>query len=163
MRVSSDELLTFLKNSNINALTVEHPPVFTVAESQRLRGEIPGEHTKNLFLRDNNRNYFLVVAGEDRSVDLKRLCKLIGARGRLSFAPREALAEVLGIEAGAVSPLAVINDEAKRVQVIIERELLTCHLINCHPLVNYRTTSLSPQQLLDFLKNTGHEPLRVDL
>ncbi len=31
-----------------------HPPLFTVEESQSLRGRIPGGHTKNLFLKDRN-------------------------------------------------------------------------------------------------------------
>ena len=163
MAYSSDELLGFLKSNGIEALTTEHEPVFTVAQSRLLRGEIAGVHTKNLFLRDAKKNYFLVVLNEDTDVDLKRLRGLIGARGNLSFASQEALREILSVEAGAVSVFTAINDEAKTVQIILEESLLRSTLINGHPLVNHRTTSLTPEQLLRFLNKTDHHFIVVSL
>ena len=88
----------------------EHPPLRTVAESQALRGELPGAHIKNLFLRDKKRRYFLVTVREERKVDLKWLRRTIGAQGTLSFGSTDALADLLGVEPGAVTPLCVIND-----------------------------------------------------
>lgn len=161
MTHSSDQLLQLLKANGFEAETTEHEPVYTVEQSRLLRGEIRGVHTKNLFLRDAKKNYFLVVVNEETTVDLKQLRGLIGARGNLSFASQDALREILGIEAGAVSAFAVINDEAKKVQVVLEQSLLGSERINCHPLVNYRTTSVTPEQLLQFLDNTGHSPIRV--
>ena len=31
--------------------------------------------------------------------------------------------------------------------------------LNFHPLVNTRTTGISPAELLKFLRSTGHEPV----
>ncbi|MGH7660981.1 MAG: prolyl-tRNA synthetase associated domain-containing protein [Vulcanimicrobiaceae bacterium] len=162
MSYSSDQLLELLKAKGADAPTTEHEPVYTVEQSRLLRGEIPGTHTKNLFLRDAKKNYFLVVVNEDTDVDLKRLRGLIGARGNLSFASQEALREILGVEAGAVSAFAVINDEAKMVQIVLEESLLGSKRINAHPLVNHRTTSVTPEHLLRFLDDTGHRPVLVD-
>ena len=50
-----------------------HPPLFTVADSQALRGEIAGGHTKNLFLKDKKDNFFLVTVEEEAAVDLKHV------------------------------------------------------------------------------------------
>ena len=50
-----DALFAFLDRLGIARTTVRHQPLFTVEESQALRGTIPGGHTKNLFLKDKKR------------------------------------------------------------------------------------------------------------
>jgi Ala-tRNA(Pro) deacylase len=160
---NSDELLKYLESNGISARTFEHPPVHTVEESRALRGDIPGAHTKNLFLRDGKKNYFLVVTDESANVRLKPLVRKIGAKGSLSFASPEALMELLGIQPGSVSLLAAINDIGKKVAVVIDEQLLTASAINCHPLTNTRTTSLSSEGVATFLKSTGHTPLYISL
>ena len=87
-----------------------HPPLFTVEQSQSLRGSIPGGHTKNLFLRDKKGALFLVTALEDAVIELKSLHRLLGASGRFSFGSADLMRETLGIEPGAVTPFAAIND-----------------------------------------------------
>lgn len=163
MAFTSDQVLAFLEENGIVARTSQHAPVFTVAESQALRGEIPGVHTKNLFLRDAKRGYFLVVADEARKIDLKRTRKAIGARGSLSFGSPAELQDLLGIQPGAVSLLACINDKGNGVRVVLDQSLLSANLVNCHPLTNERTTSLTPADVLAFLNKISHEPLCVDL
>ena len=63
-----------LEQLGIAQRTVEHPAVFTVEEAKALRGDLPGHHIKNLFLRNKKEEMWLVVALEDRAIDLKRLC-----------------------------------------------------------------------------------------
>lgn len=136
--------------------------MFTVAESKRLRGELPGGHCKSLFLKDKKDRLWLVVALEDREIDLKDLRKRIGA-ANLSFGKPEQLGQVLGIEPGAVTPFAVINDTKGAVTVVLDRAMMGRDLLNYHPLVNTATTAIAPSDLLAFLSATGHEPLNVDL
>ena len=50
----------------------------------RLRGTIPGGHTKNLFLKDKRDRLFLVVALGHAHIDLKTLPKRLGS-DRLSL------------------------------------------------------------------------------
>ena len=163
MPLSPDDLFARLDRLGIAHRTADHAPVFTVEGSRGLRGLIAGAHTKNLFLRDNKRTYFLVTLEEERAVDLKRLRGLIGAKGSLSFASPEALAEHLGVQPGSVSPLAAVNDAAGVVRVFLDKELLAAETVNCHPLVNTKTTSIAPADLVAFLKATGHEPGVLDL
>ncbi len=92
MPATPDDLAAFLRDLGMETTTVTHPPLHTVEESQALRGEIPGAHTKNLFLKDKKDALFLVVAPEDAAIDLKRLHQRIGAAGRLSFGRAELLA-----------------------------------------------------------------------
>jgi Ala-tRNA(Pro) deacylase len=137
--------------------TVEHPPLFTVEQSQALRGEIAGGHTKNLFLKDKRDAVFLVVAEEDAEVDMKSLHKRIGS-ARLSFGKPELLAELLGVVPGSVTPFGVINDTARRVSVVLDAGLLRHGKLNFHPLENTATTTIAPDDLTKFLCATGHEP-----
>ena len=152
------DLLACLEKLGIATTTVEHPPLFTVEESRALRGEIPGGHTKNLFLKDKKDRVFLVVAEEDADIDMKALHRRIGASGRLSFGRPELLAELLGLIPGAVTPFGAINDTSGRVTVILDQDLMRHGRLNFHPLENTATTNISAGDLVRFLRHTGHEP-----
>jgi Ala-tRNA(Pro) deacylase len=154
-----DELMQQLADLGIKASTIRHAPVFTVAEAQDLRGQVPGAHTKNLFLKDKKDNFFLVTVGEEAQVDLKTIHTKIGAASRVSFGKPEKLMEYLGLVPGSVSVLGVINDDAHQVKVVLDEHLLSNDIINAHPLSNDATTSIGRDDLLRFLAATGHEPL----
>src|SRR5262249_40056279 len=135
----------------------------TVAQSQGLRGLIPGGHTKNLFLRDKKGALYLVVADEEAAVDLKGLHRLLGASGRFSFGSADLLREALGVEPGAVTPFAAINDTAARVQVVLDAAMMAHPQPNYHPLDNTMTTTIGRDGLVKFLEATGHTPRVVAL
>ena len=97
--------------------TVEHEPVFTVAESKSVKEKVPGAHSKNLFVNDKKCRFFLVTAKDDTAIDLKRLHETIGASGRLSFGSADQLRDLLGVEPGSVTPFAVVNDREGRVRM----------------------------------------------
>ena len=143
--------------------THEHPPLFTVEDSKKLRGELPGAHCKNLFLRDKKRNLFLLVVLEDRAIDLKGLRDRLGAAGNLSFGSPDLLLEVLGVTPGGVTPFALINDRQKRVTVFLDKKMLVMDPLNYHPLSNAMTTAIRPDDLLRFIESCGHTPRTIDL
>ena len=118
---------------------------------------LPGAHTKNLFLVDKDGRMTLVVAKDDTRVDLKALAKTLGL-GRLSFGKPELLEAVLGVPAGSVTPLALINDTAADVTVVVDRALMDFPEVNCHPLENTATTRLATADLLRFIEACGHAP-----
>ncbi len=95
-------------------------PCSRLRRSKRLRGELPGAHVKNLFVKDKKSRLFLISAVEDTRIDLKKVHELIGGSGRVSFGSAELLREVLGVEPGSVTPLAAINDTAGRVTVVLD-------------------------------------------
>ena len=110
-------------------------------EAKALRGELPGAHIKNLFLRNKKGVMWLVTCQEDRDIDLKALGQRIGA-GRLSFGSAERLMTHLGVLPGSVTPFAVINDRRDHVTVVLDSGLLDQDPVNCHPLVNTMTTAI---------------------
>jgi Ala-tRNA(Pro) deacylase len=163
MPATPENLLAFLARLAIPTDTVEHPSLFTVEESTALRGEIPGGHTKNLFVKDKKSRLFLLVLGEDAQIDLKRVHEIIGGQGRVSFGSAELLEEVWGVRPGSVTPFGAINDESGRVTVVLDAAMMTHDRLNFHPLVNTRTMGLASADLVRFLRATGHEPLIVAL
>lgn len=158
MPANPDQLFAALDALAIKYTTVKHPPLFTVEQSRALRGQIPGGHTKNLFLRDKKHALFLVVAEEEADIDLKGLHRLLGANGRFSFGSSDLLREVWGVEPGAVTPFGAINDTAGRVTVVLDKAMLAHAILNFHPLVNTMTTSIARDDLIRFLESTGHSP-----
>ncbi len=158
-----DDLFAFLDTLGIKTNTVTHPPLFTVEDSRALRGDLPGGHTKNLFLKDKKGRLFLVTCDESRAVNLKELEKAIGA-ARVSFGKPELLLEVLGITPGAVTAFSLINDrnEPQRVTFAIDTALLDHDVIHCHPLHNEATTAISPIDLMRFVEGCGHKAVKID-
>ena len=157
MPATPDDLFAFLDKLGVAHQTTSHPPLFTVEQSQALRGTIPGGHTKNLFLKDKRDAVFLVVAPEDAHVDLKSLHHKLGAN-RFSFGSAALMEELLGVSPGAVTAFGVINDTQARVNVVLDAGLMRHAVINCHPLVNTMTTSVAREGLVKFLEATGHPP-----
>lgn len=138
--------------------TLTHPPLFTVTESQELRGEISGAHAKNLFVKDKKGRFFLITALEDARLDLKKLHEAIGASGRVSFGSAEQLRLHLGVEPGSVTPFAAMNDSGGIVTVILQQDLMSQEVLNFHPLSNTATTTISNAGLVRFLEAVGHPP-----
>lgn len=160
--LTPDRLFARLDALAIPHRTYTHPPVFTVAEAAALRGSLPGGHCKSLFLKDRKGGLWLVVALEERRIDLKRLADRLGAP-RFSFGSPDLLHKVLGVAPGSVTPFALANDTAHLVAVVLDRDMLEHDPLNYHPLVNDRTTAIAPGDLLRFVEACGHRPRIVDL
>ena len=157
MPATRAELLTFIDGLGITTKTYDHAPVFTVAESLAMDHTMPGGHTKNLFLKDKKDRLFLVVALHDAAIEMKSLHKTLQC-DRLSFGKAELLEQVLGIKPGSVTPFSVLNDKDRQVTVVLDAPMMDLPLLNYHPLENTATTAIARDDLLRFIRATGHEP-----
>lgn len=156
-------LLERLAELGIAAAVEPYPLHSTVEEGKRLRGDMAGTFTKNLLLRDKKGRLFLLAIHEDRELDLKTLHKQLGASGRLGFAAADRMQSLLGVSPGALTPLAIINDDGVEVTVVIDSVLLAATQINFHPLVQQESIGLAPEQLVEFVRSCGREPLIVEM
>jgi Ala-tRNA(Pro) deacylase len=157
-----DDLFQRLDALGVRYETHRHDPVFTVEEARRIRGRLPGCHTKNLFLRDKKEHMWLFVCEQDRAVDLKVVAALVGAK-RLSFGSSARLMHYLGVIPGAVSPFAIVNDKNRLVRIVLDDAILDDELLNFHPLDNGMTTAIGSADFLTFLDAEEHSPLIVGL
>jgi Ala-tRNA(Pro) deacylase len=157
MPATPTDLFALLDQLGISHQTTHHPPLFTVEQSQSLRGQIAGGHTKNLFLTDRKRALYLVVASEDAKIELKSLHHRLGAT-RFSFGSADLLRSALGVEPGSVTPFAAINDPGQRVTIVLDAAMMEHPILNFHPLINTMTTSIGREDLVHFLEAAGHRP-----
>lgn len=160
--VSAQDLLGVLQTLDIEVKLYEHEPIFTVAEGEHLKADMPGVHVRNLFLRDKKKKNFLIVAANETEIDLKKLSDLIGA-ARFSFGSDERLFEHLGIRPGAVNPFTVINDPDNQVTLYLDATMMDADLINVHPMDNAKTVGIAPKDLIRFLDHIGHDYSIIDL
>ena len=151
---SPEDLYKLLESLNIKFKVFEHPPFYTVSEAKKYRKDMCGFHTKNLFLRDKNKKSYLVIAHEDSVIDLALLPERIRS-SRLSFGSKERLFEELGVFPGAVTPLSVVNNPKRNINIFLDAEMSQQDNIFCHPLVNDRTISLSYKSLLTYFDHLG--------
>jgi Ala-tRNA(Pro) deacylase len=150
-------LIAALDALQINWQIYEHPAVFTVEESADLHADIPGAHTKNMFLKDAGGQFWLVTVPHHVRVDIKALPALVGGK-KMSFGKAEDMQRLLGVAPGAVTPLAAINDSNGAVRVVLDVSLADAPLVNIHPLRNTATLALSGANLLRALTNWRHMP-----
>ena len=165
MPESPEGLLARLTAAGIAAETRHHPPVFTVAESQDLRGELPGGHTKNLFLKPAKGAgpFLLATLKEDRQVSINALARLAGA-GKVSMASAAELEATLGVPPGSVTPFGLVNAAPGTVRFVLDRHLAEdFDRIWVHPLTNAASTGLAPADLLRFLAGIGHQATLLEL
>jgi Ala-tRNA(Pro) deacylase len=155
------ELMALLDSLGVAHETVEHPAVFRVGEGEEIKAQIPGAHTKNLFLKDAKDQLWLISAADRTMIDLKRLHQVIGS-ARLSFGNPELMAETLGVTPGSVTAFALLNDTDHRVRFVLDRALAEAGRVNFHPLTNTATTGIDQAGFRRFLDAVGVRPLVVD-
>ena len=164
--ISSDAIIEKLDNWKIAYTRSDYVPLRTVEESKKVQGQfLPsaegGGHIKNLYLRDNKKRNVLLVAEQDRQIDLKSLNTKLGT-GRLFFGSAERLMENLGVRPAAVTPLSMISGVKTGVQLFIDSGLKSCRQIYVHPLLNDRTLGITLEGLQRFFDKIEVQPVWVD-
>ncbi|KAD2210647.1 hypothetical protein E3N88_41632 [Mikania micrantha] len=165
MGVSKEQLLERLQAQQIHFSQYDHPVVMTVEAQAKYVGHIKGGLSKNLFLKDKKHRFYIVSALADTKVDLKAvLSQRLGlGKGGLRMAPEEAVAEILEVPLGCVTPFALVNESARNVSLLLDQGFKTHECCFFHPLSNDTSISLSIQDLDMFLKSLGRMVSHVDL
>ncbi|MCH9852203.1 MAG: prolyl-tRNA synthetase associated domain-containing protein [Alphaproteobacteria bacterium] len=146
-----------LTDLNITFETFRHAPLFTVEQALDVMDDISGAHVKNLFLRDKKKNFFLITAYHQTDIDLKTLRHKINANGNLSFASADDLWAQLKIRPGSVNPLVLINVAPDaNIRFFIDKKLTEAESVNLHPMRNDKSITLKSDDLMAFLKDSGH-------
>ncbi len=142
-------LYDILKKLNINYKEIEHEAVFTILEAKKIKTKIDGIGTKSLFLKDKKNNFYLYILDEDTKADLKNIACILNTK-KLSFGSSLELKDILNLEIGGVTPLAIINDKNHSLKILISRDLQNKQLL-FHPNVNTKTISISYNDLIKFI------------
>ncbi|THU66232.1 hypothetical protein C4D60_Mb05t11980 [Musa balbisiana] len=164
MGYTKDQLLARLKELQIDFVCYDHPAVLTVEAQAKYVGHLGGALSKNLLLKDKKHRYYVVSALANTNIDLKVLSQRLGlGKGGLRMAAEEALQEILQVPLGCVTPLALINDSARDVSLLLDQGFKSQQSCYFHPLTNEVTLSISASSLDKFLISIGRQPSYVDL
>ena len=155
------DLIAFFDAHGVDHDTTDHAAVFRVGEGEGIKDDIPGAHTKNLFLKDAKGRLWLISAQDDTQIDLKRLHTVIGS-ARLSFGSADLLEQVLGVTPGSVTAFALINDAERQATFVLDARLAQAQRVNFHPMTNTATTGVSQAGFARFLQALGIAPMVVD-
>ena len=142
----------------------DHEPAGTMEDCDRIDAILEVTICRNLFLcnRQKTAFYLLMMPGH-KAFRTKDLSAQLGV-ARLSFGTPEDMLRLLDVTPGSVSVMGLMNDAERRVQLVIDRDVLAGGRIGCHPCLNTSSLRFSTTDLLDkVLPAMGHEPILVDL
>ena len=146
------DIYSILISLGIPYTKYEHAPFFTCEDADEFYKNMPGGHSKNLFLKaKKSEKYYLFILESHKRADLKVLAYFLGESG-LSFASANDLMHYLKVIPGLVSPFALIHDEAKAVQVILDKDLLRHDTLYYHPNINTSTLGIKREDFERFLR-----------
>ena len=162
--MNKEEIYRWLKTSGISYEITEHKAVYNMAELSEAKLPWPEAIGKNLFIRDDKkRGYYLITMRGDKTCDLKAFRKEHGLRA-LSLASAGDLEAILGLLPGSVTPLGLLNDEARQVKLFLDRDFLKPPgLVGVHPNENTATVWLRPEDLMAVIQAHGNEAEWVDI
>lgn len=163
---SATEIKTYdyLDSQGVSYATLTHRAVYTMEECDAVEKELGAMIPKNLFLCNRQQTqFYLLVLPRDKVFKTKYLSSQLGC-ARLSFASEQQMESLLGIHAGAVSPMGLINDVKKQVLLIIDKDLLMANALGFHPCVNTATLRIQMPDVIEKVAlATGHDYRVVEL
>ncbi len=142
----------------------DHAPATTMAVCNVIDAALDVRICKNLFLCNRQQTvFYLLMMPGDKPFKTKDLSAQLGV-ARLSFANEDFMEQFLGVAPGSVSIMALMNDTEKRVQLLIDADVLEDEFIGCHPCQNTSSIKLKTSELLEkFLPAVAHQPIIVTL
>lgn len=158
MDANRQAVLDALRAMGVDFALHEHAPVHTIADCLSVQAidwnvtEIP----KNVFLCNRQKtDFFLMLLRHEVAFRTAIVSRALNV-SRLSFAPDTALPGLLGLEAGAVSPLGLLFDRQKKVNLVMDEGLRGFTFLAFHPCDNRATLVLRAADFYDvFLKKLG--------
>ena len=140
-----------LLKCDISFERADHAPAMTIELCHEVEKVLGAKICKNLFLCNRQKtDFYLLLIDGDKVFKTKYLSAQLGC-SRLSFAEGEKMQELLCVQPGSASVLALLNDKAQQVRLVIDRPVLKEARFACHPCKNTSTVSFATQELMEKL------------
>lgn len=152
-----------LDELGINYQRVDHDHADTMEDCLAVEAVLGAKICKNLFLcnRQKTQFYMLMMPG-DKPFRTKNLTAQLNC-ARLSFGDADKMQEYLRTTPGSVSALELIFDTDLDIRLVIDNDLMKDEYISGHPGISTSTLRLSREDMLKYIKATGHTPTFIDL
>lgn len=142
----------------------DHEAVMTIAACEEVDNALGVAICKNLFLcnRQKTEFYLLLLPGT-KALVTKELSKQIPT-SRLSFASGEDMEKYLNVTPGSATVMGLLFDKEKKVQLLIDGEVLEAEDFACHPCVNTSSIKFRTKDLVEkVLRAMEHGYIEVRL
>ena len=153
-----------LDSLGISYQRLDHWPAMSMEVCGEIDRSLNAVICENLFLcnRQETAFYLLLIPG-DKPFKTKYLSAQLGV-SRLSFAKGEYMERFLDNTPGSATVLGLMNDTENRVQLVIDREVLSHEFFGCHPCINTSSLRLRVSDVMEkLLPAMHHSPILVDL
>lgn len=161
-----EDILQFLENQDVPYTLFEHEAKYTIEDCLLEPGLAqPGvTMPRNILLTNRQQTaFYLLIISPRKPFRTAVVSKLLGV-SRLSFAPPERLMELMGLLPGAVSPLALLFDREKQVQLVVDDDLLSFEKLWFHPAVNTASVEIATRDFLRrVLPGMGRTPCVITI
>lgn len=156
----------FLDKLGIAYQRVDHEAAMTMEACEEIDRTL-GDNTaicKNLFLCNRQEtDFYLLLMPGDKPFKTKDLSAQIHS-ARLSFAKPEYMEKYLDITPGSVSVMGLMNDSEKKVQLLIDEDVMKEPYFGCHPCINTSSLKFTTEDLTKkIIPALGHDPITVSL
>ena len=154
----------FLDSLGVSYQRIDHEAAMTIDACQEIDVVLNAAICKNLFLCNRQEtDFYLLLMPGDKPFKTKNLSAQIGS-ARLSFAKPEYMEKYLDITPGSVSVLGLMNDHEKKVQLLIDEDVLKDPYFGCHPCINTSSLKFSTKDFTDkIIPALDHPPITVNL
>ena len=156
----------FLDKLGIQYQRIDHEAAMTMEACEEIDRAL-GDNTticKNLFLCNRQEtDFYLLLMPGDKPFKTKDLSAQIHS-SRLSFAKPEYMEKYLDITPGSVSVLGLMNDSEKKVQLLIDEDVMKEPYFGCHPCINTSSLKFTTEDLMQkIIPALEHKPVTVTL
>ena len=156
----------FLDKLGVQYQRIDHEAAMTMEACEEIDHAL-GDNTticKNLFLCNRQEtDFYLLLMPGDKPFKTKDLSAQIHS-ARLSFAKPEYMEKYLDITPGSVSVLGLMNDSEKKVQLLIDEDVMKETYFGCHPCINTSSLKFTTEDLMQkIIPALEHEPVTVTL
>ncbi|MBE6767179.1 MAG: prolyl-tRNA synthetase associated domain-containing protein [Clostridia bacterium] len=153
-----------LDSLGIEYSRVDHDAADTIEACLEVEKVIGVGICKNLFVCNRQKtDYYMIMMSGEKPFRTADVSKKLGV-SRLSFASSEDMERMLGVTPGSVTVMALKDDRDRRVQLVIDRDIINGEYIRCHPCINTSTLKMKTEDLLRvFLRHTKHTPRIIDI
>jgi Ala-tRNA(Pro) deacylase len=112
-----------------------------------------GADCKNIFLQNRRgKKHYLVVLLADKKLDIPHLAEFLDEHKKMGFASEGRLNKYLGLTSGSVTPLAIINQNARDIPVVLDKEIFDYEYVHFHPSRNTASIKITTDDLMKFCK-----------
>ena len=154
----------FLDKLGIEYQRIDHEAAFTMEVCEEIDKTLGATICKNLFLCNRQKtDFYLLMIPGDKTFKTKELSHQIGS-ARLSFASPQDMEKYLDITPGSVSVMGLMNDHDKKVQLLIDKDVMKNPYFGCHPCINTSSLKFTTEDLKNkIIPELEHAPLMVNL